>query len=140
MQDILENALIDLLLRGQAYAPAGIYVGLFTTAPTDAAPGTEPAGGGYARANAGRALTAWTATQGGTAGVSSGTGGQSGNAADVVFPSPSGAWGTVTHFGLFDAASGGACLFAAALDAPKTINAGDGAPKFVAGALTVTLT
>jgi len=138
--DYLENKLLDHVLRGLTYAmPTGIFLGLFTTPSSDAGPGTEVGGGSYARVQVGPSQSAWTATQGGTSGASSGTTGQSGNAADAAFPSPTAAWGTVTHFGLFDAASGGNLLFQGALAAAKTINAGDAAPKFLAGALTVTL-
>ena len=137
--DFLENKLLDHVLRNTAYTmPTGIYVALFTTASSDAGPGTEPAGGGYARTQCGPSLAAWTATQGGTGSASSGTSGQISNAADITFPTPTGSWGTVSHFGLFDASTAGNLLFQAALAAPKTINSGDAAPKFLAGALTVT--
>jgi hypothetical protein len=140
MTDYLENKLIDHILRNTAFSvPAGLYVGLFTAAPSDAGGGTEVSGGSYARAAIGPSTSTWTATQGGTAGASSGTTGQSGNAADLVFPAPTANWGVVTHFGIFDAASGGNLLFQGALAASKTINNGDAAPKFLAGALTVTL-
>lgn len=140
MTDYLENKLIDHLLRNTAFAvPTGIYVGLFTAAPSDAGGGTEVTGGSYARVQIGPSTSAWNATQGGTAGASSGSGGQSANAADATFPAPTANWGSVTHFALFDAASGGNMLFWAALAAAKTINNGDAAPKFLAGSLTVTL-
>jgi hypothetical protein len=119
--------------------PVGIYVGLFTTASSDASPGTEVTGGGYARVQVGPSTTAWAATQGGTSGASSGTGGQSSNVADVTFPAPTLNWGTVTHFALFDAATAGNMLMTTALTVPKVINGGDQAPKFLAGGLTVTL-
>lgn len=138
--NFLENALIDHILRNTAYAkPTTIYVGLFTTPSSDAGPGIEVAGGSYARVQVGPSLAAWTQTQGGTGSASSGTGGQSANAADTIFPAPTANWGTVTHFGLFDAVAGGNLLFQAALAAPKTINGGDQGPRFLAGTLTVTL-
>jgi hypothetical protein len=136
----LENRLIDHLLRATAYpVPTAIYVALFTTASSDAGPGTEVSGGGYARVQAGPGLAAWEATQGGTAGTSSGTTGQSKNVADITFPAPSANWGTVTHFGLFDAVTGGNMLMQKQLAVPKVINSGDQAPKFPAQGLTVTL-
>lgn len=138
--DYLENKLIDHVLRNTAYAvPAGIYVGLFTTPSSDAGPGIEVTGGSYARVQVGPSLAAWTQTQGGTGSPSSGTGGQSANAADTIFPAPTASWGTVTHFGLFDAAAGGNLLFQAALAAAKFVAAGDQPPRFLAGTLTVTL-
>jgi hypothetical protein len=140
MSDFLENRLLDHLLRNTAYTmPTGIYVALFTAAPSDAGGGTEVTGGSYARVQVGPSTTAWTATQGGTAGASSGTGGQTANAADITFPAPTANWGSVTHFALFDASTAGNMLLWAALTAAKTINGGDAAPKFLANALTVTL-
>ena len=140
MSDFLENKLVDHLLRNTAYTmPTGIYVGLYTATPSDAGGGTEVTGGSYARVQVGPSTTAWNATQGGTSGASSGTGGQTANATDITFPAPTANWGVVTHFGIFDAASSGNLLMWAALTANKTINAGDAAPKFLSGALTVTL-
>jgi hypothetical protein len=138
--NFLENKLIDHVFRNTAYTmPTTIYVGLYTAAPSDAGGGTEVTGGSYARVQVGPSTTAWNATQGGTAGASSGTGGQTANAADITFPAPTANWGVVTHFGIFDAATTGNLLFWAALAASKTINGGDAAPKFLTGALTVTL-
>jgi hypothetical protein len=136
----LENKLVDHIFRATAYTmPTTVYVALYTATPSDAGGGTEVTGGSYARVQVGPSTTAWNATQGGTAGASSGTGGQTANAADIIFPAPTANWGVVTHFGLFDAVSAGNLLFWAALAASKTINSGDAAPKFLAGALTVTL-
>jgi hypothetical protein len=136
----LENKLVDHIFRATAYTmPTTVYVALYTATPSDAGGGTEVTGGSYARVQVGPSTTTWNATQGGTAGASSGTGGQTANAADITFPAPTANWGVVTHFGLFDAVSAGNLLFWAALAASKTINGGDAAPKFLAGALTVTL-
>jgi hypothetical protein len=136
----LENKLVDHVFRNTAFAmPTTIYVGLYTAAPSDAGGGTEVTGGSYARVQVGPSTTAWTATQGGTAGASSGTGGQTANAADITFPAPTANWGVVTHFGIFDALTTGNLLFHEALTASKTINGGDASPKFLANALTVTL-
>jgi hypothetical protein len=137
--DYLENKLVDHILRNTAYTmPTTIYVGLYTAAPSDSGGGTEVQGGSYARVQVGPSTTAWTATQGGTAGASSGTGGQTANAADITFPSPTANWGLVTHFGLLDALTTGNLLFHAALTSSKVVNSGDAAPKFLAGALTIT--
>jgi hypothetical protein len=142
MTDYLENRLIDHLFRGRSFtAPAQLWVGLFTAAPSDAGGGTEVSGGSYARATPGaNSDTAWKATQGGTpASASSGTGGQTSNPGTLTFPTPSAAWGQVTHFGIFDAATAGNLLFQGPLTASKTINASDPAPTAVTDAITVTL-
>lgn len=137
LSDYLENKLIDHLLRATAYtAPANTYVGLLTAAPSDAGGGTEVSGGSYARVSVASGTSAWTATQGGTSGASSGTGGTTSNAATINFATPSAGWGTVTHFGVYDASTGGNLLFYGALTASKVINSGDSV-SFAAGALTL---
>lgn len=139
LSNYLENKLVDHVFRNTGFTmPTTLYVGLYTAAPSDAGGGTEVTGGSYARVAVGPSVSAWTATQGGTAGASSGTGGQTGNGADITFPSPTANWGTVSHFGIFDALSAGNLLIWAALTPSQTVNSGDAAPKFLAGALTVT--
>lgn len=141
LSDYLENKLVDHVLRGQTLTPpATLYVALFTAAPSDAGGGTEVSGGAYARVTVTGSLANWAGTQSaGSTTASTGTGGQTSNNAAVTFPAPSGAnWGAVTHFGIFDASTAGNLLFWAALTTPKTINDGDAAPSFAAGALTVT--
>ena len=138
--DYLENKLIDHLFRTGTFAkPTGLYLALFTAAPSDAAGGTEVAGGSYARVNLAPSDTNWRATQGGTSGASSGTGGLTSNAVAITFPAPTADWGTVTHFGIFDASSGGNLLIWDALTAARTILNNDPAPVFADGALTVTV-
>jgi len=56
----------------------------------------------------------------------------------VTFPAPTAAWGTVTHFGVFDAATAGNALYYGDLTTARTINSGDSAPTFAIGALTTT--
>jgi len=138
--DYLENKTVDHLFRTATFAkPAGLYVALFTAAPSDAGGGTEVAGGGYARASAGIGDANWRATQGGNSGASTGTTGLTSNAVAIVFPVPTGNWGTATHFGIFDAAAGGNLLIWDALLAPRTILLGDPAPTFPPDELKVTV-
>lgn len=121
--DYLENALLDHVLRNTAYtSPTTVYVGLYTAAPTDAGGGTEVSGGGYAREAA-------------TFGAASG--GSISNSAIVDFGTTTGAWGTVTHFGIFDAETAGNLLYWDALTAEKVIGNGDPV-SFPIGDLTVT--
>ncbi len=141
MSDYLENKLVDHIFRAQSFsAPATLYVALFTSAPSDSGGGTEVSGGNYARASVTSSLANWAGTQSaGSTTASSGTGGQTSNNGAITFNAPSGAnWGTVTHFGIFDAASSGNLLFHGALTAPKTINDGDSAPSFQTAQLAVT--
>lgn len=140
LSDYLENKIIDHLFRAATFAkPSTVYVALFTAAPSDSGGGTEVSGGAYARVQVGPSDTAWNATQGGTSGASSGTGGATANAAAIVFPAPTANWGSITHIGIFDASTGGNLLLHGALTTAKTVNNGDPAPQFDAGALDVSL-
>lgn len=125
--DYLENKLIDQLFRGQAYTfPTGLHVGLLTAAPSDSTGGTEVSGNAYARQNLAPSLTNWAGTQGATTTVaSSGTSGTTSNNVAITFPTPTASWGTVTHFGVWDAASSGNLLVYGSLNIAKTINQGD---------------
>jgi len=139
MSDYLENKLIDQLFRGQSAPPtASLYVGLLTAAPSDAGGGTEVAGNGYARVSVGASLANWSGTQGATTTtVSSGSSGQTSNNVAITFPTPTGNWNTVTHFGLYDAATSGNLLFYGTLTIAKTINQAD-TVTFPPGSLAIT--
>ena len=138
LSDYLENKIIDWLLRGQTFTPpATVYVGLLTVAPSDAGGGTEVTGGSYTRVAVASSLANWAGSQSaGSTTASSGTGGTTSNNAAVTFPAPTANWGTVVAFGVYDAPSAGKLLFYASLTTSKTINNGDAAPSFAAGALT----
>jgi hypothetical protein len=139
LTDYAENKLIDAVLRGQSLgAPATWYVALYTACPTDSSAGTEVSGGSYARVAVTASLANFAGTQSaGSTAASSGTGGTSSNNAVITFPAPSAAWGVVVCWGLVDAASAGNPWIYSALTANKTINNGDAAPSFAAGAATV---
>lgn len=124
MSNFLENALINATLRNTAYtSPTTVYVGLFTSDPTDAGSGTEVSGGSYART----AVTFGAPSNGVTT-----------NSAAVEFPQATGNWGTVGWIGIHDAATSGNLLYHTALDASKTIETGD-IFKISTGNLSVTL-
>jgi hypothetical protein len=138
MSNFLENKIIDQIFRGQAYSfPTTLYVGLFTAAPTDTGGGTEVSGGGYARASVAASLANFAGTQGaGTTSASSGDTGTTSNNASITFVTPGATWGTVSGFGVFDAATGGNLLFYGTLSISKTINQGD-TVTFPAASLSV---
>ncbi len=143
MSDYLENKLVDHVFRGTAMAqPAGIWVALGTAA-SDGAFTEIAAIGGYARAAVGRSDADWKGTHGTTTGTSSGTGGNTQNAATIYFAGPpSGTWNggaDITHFALCDAVSGGNVLFYGPLASVKRVYAGDDTPRLPANAITVTL-
>jgi hypothetical protein len=131
MTDALEELIGDHLFRTATWAkPANIYIGLIT-AVTDAEAGsvTEVSGGSYARVSVALADASWDPPAGGNKTFS--------NAADVVFPTPSANWGTATHFGVWDASSGGTLLIVAPLTASRVINSADPDPTFAAGDLQI---
>jgi hypothetical protein len=138
LSDYLENKLIDYVFRGQAFtAPTTVYVGLLTAAASDTGGGTEVTGGSYARVAVTSSMANWAGTQAaGSTVASSGTGGTTSNNAAVTFPAPTANWGSVVAIGVYDAASAGNLLFYCNLTTAKTVNNGDPAPSFAAGALT----
>lgn len=132
-----EGNIIETTLRGAAFpVPSNVYVALFTADPTDANTTANevqvanwPA---YVRKDAavGAAIsTGWTANSNGV----------SSNAKVITFPANDGAGAvTVTHVGLYDAASGGNLLYHAPLVASKTLQVGD-VLSFAIGSLVVTV-
>ena len=127
--DYLEDALIGHMFRGTPYtAPTVLYVGLLTAPCSDAAAGTEVSGGSYVRVGVANNSAQWNATSGGN--------GTTANTNPIAFATPSANWGQVTNFGIYDASTAGNLLICNALTTPKTINNGDPAPSFAAGALT----
>ena len=140
MSDYLENKMVDLTLRGQAFtAPVTLYFGLHTAATTDAGGGTEVSGGNYARVAVTASLANFAGTQAAASTTaSSGTGGVTSNNTVITFPAPTASWGTVTHWSVWDASTAGNLLYHGALTTSKTINNGDAAPSFAAAALVLT--
>ena len=128
--DFLENELLDHVFGNAAYtAPGTLYVGLSTTTPADDGTNiTEPSGGAYARVSSTNNLTNWPAAAGGS----------KSNGVPVTFAAATASWGTVTHFFLADAPTGGNILGSAALAASKLIDINDQA-SFDTGQLTITL-
>jgi hypothetical protein len=111
MSDYLENEILDHILGTGAYTmPATVYVGLSTGSFNDDNSGTELTGNNYAR----EAITFGAAASG-----------TASNSAAVEFNAATGSWGTVSHFGLFDAVSSGNLLIHGALTASKVIETGD---------------
>lgn len=124
MSNYLENAVINAVLRNTTYtSPSVVYVGLFTSDPTDAGSGNEVSGGSYARV----AVTFGSPSNGVTT-----------NSAAVEFPQATADWGTVSHIGIHDALTTGNLLFYTALDTSKAIATGD-IFKISSGNLSVTL-
>lgn len=131
MSDYLEVQLRAHIFRTASFTkPSALYVSLHTADPTDAGTGTEVSGGSYARVQRDPLDANWTAA--------SATNGLTDNAAPITFPSPTANWGSVTHFGIWDASTSGNLICFGALTTPKTINNGDAAPSFATGDLDIT--
>lgn len=114
------NELLDHLFSVTSYTmPANIYIGLFTSAPTDAytsgsPTGTEVSGSAYARVEILATMLVAAASRAITTDE------------DITFAAASGGnWGTITHVGIFDASTNGNLLWWSALTASKTVNDGD---------------
>jgi hypothetical protein len=121
--DFTENlALTWLLTSSSATRPSAWYLGLFTSATSDAGGGTEVSGGSYARQSVAFTVSTSTAS----------------NSATITFPTASASWGTITHVAVFDASTSGNMLFHGAVTTSKTIDSGD-TFQVTSGNLTITL-
>jgi hypothetical protein len=130
--DYLEVQIRMHLFRTGTFAkPTILACGLFTAAPGETGGGTEVSGGSYARVSNNPADANWTAA--------SATDGLTDNAGALTFPAPTANWGVVTHTAWLDATGGGNMWVYAALAVPKTVNNGDAAPSFAAGAFDITI-
>jgi hypothetical protein len=111
MSDYLENEILDHILATASYtAPATVYVGLSTGSFGDDNSGVELTGSGY-----GRVAASFGVAASGTAS----------NDAAIEFSAATGDWGTVSHFGIFDASSTGNLLIHGSFTASKVIATGD---------------
>jgi len=123
MSDFLELEVLDHVLGTGSYTmPSTVRIGLSTGSFGDDNSGTELSGSGYAR----QAITFAAASSGSAA--TNGT---------VTFPTATGSWGSVSHYGIFDAASSGNLLIHGAFASAKTIGTGD-VFRINSGDLTVT--
>lgn len=126
-----ENNVMNALFGGAALTIASnLYVALFTAGPSDAGGGTEVSGTDYARVGLTNNTTNFPTI--------SGTDGTKTNGTIITFPTAGGSWGTVTHVGIFDAASGGNLIAWGALQTAKAIGLGD-AFSFPVGELSIAL-
>lgn len=105
-----------------ATRPTAWHLALYTAAPDDTGGGTEVSGSAYARQSVTFTISGNTAS----------------NTSALEFPTATGSYGTVTHVGVFDAASGGNLIAYAALTTSKTIDTGD-VFRLPSGDLDITL-
>jgi hypothetical protein len=122
--NFLETEILDHVFGGNAYtAPSNVYLGLYTATPSDTGGGTELSGSGYARLAMAMSVSGNLAT----------------NSAAEEFATATGSWGTVTHVGVFDAATSGNLMAYGTLSASKAVATGD-VFRIPAGDLDITLT
>ncbi len=127
--DAKEQAILDLIFNA-ALGATTLYIGLSTTTPTEAAGNiTEPVGNNYSRV----ATTSadWNAASGTAPATKT-------NSGTKTFNQASGSWGTITHFGHYDASTLGNVILWGALTASKAIGNGDTA-SFPASSITLQL-
>ena len=123
MSDYLELKFLDHFTgTASTSAPAAVYLGLSTASINDDGSGTELSGNNYTR----KAITFASAASGSI----------SSNAA-VEFNAATASWGTVSHWGIWDAATSGNLLYHGAFTTGKAIGSGD-ILKVASGALTIT--
>lgn len=130
--DYTENNIITGLFRTGGFTkPAALYAALYTAMPGEAGGGTEVSGGSYARVQVGPSDATWAAPVSGD--------GHTENVGVVQFAAPTAAWGNIVGTALMDAAAAGNEIVYGALTTPKTVNNGDAAPSFAAGAFDFTV-
>jgi hypothetical protein len=129
--DYLEGQLANALLRGGTYTGGAVYFALFTADPTDAGTGAELADSAYARQQA------HTTTVADGFDAPHATNGNTANAKVVTFPAIVDAQVVVTHWGLYDAPTGGNLIIHNPLTNQKTLDPSD-VFSFPVGAATVT--
>jgi hypothetical protein len=128
--DYLENALFNATLRGGSYTGGAVFAALFTSNPTDAGTGAELADSAYVRQRAHTTVA--------SDGFTAPNNGSGSNTRNLVFPAIANTQVTITHWGLFDAQTGGNLLYHAPLTNPKTLDPSD-VLSFPVGSLVVTL-
>jgi hypothetical protein len=127
----LEDKVLNHTLRNVEFVrPATVYMGLLTSDPTEtggAGAEVSTSGTGYIR----KAITF------GAPGDGPGESRQVSNSAAVTYDVALLNWGTLTHFGIYDAEATGNMLYHGALTVAKAVNANDTA-EFAIGDIVVT--
>lgn len=120
MSDYLEDSLVNHILKNITFAsPSNTYLALFTSdagLEENLRPAwNEVAGGSYSRVQLTPAMWKDPAN------------GATENNTEVIFPTATADWGTITHTAIMDSATGGNVLLWTALNVDKTITTGDSA-------------
>lgn len=129
--DYAEGQIIGHMYRTLTWSkPTGAFFALYTAAPGEAGGGTEVTGGSYARVNLAPSDANWAAPVSGD--------GHTENLNPITYAAPTANWGSVVATAQFDAAAGNMLVYGSLAQA-KTINNGDAAPSFPAGAFDFTV-
>lgn len=109
LSNYLELELLDHVFKVGSYTvPTNIYIALSTADPGEAAAGiAEPSGNGYAR----KVHNSWDAASSRA----------TANNGACTFAAATGSWGTITHYAIFDAITGGNFLGYGTLTTPNAV-------------------
>lgn len=126
LSNYAENKWLDHILKTASFTqPTNIYVALSTADPTETGGGlTEPVGNGYARV----VCNSWAVAASRT----------TSNSIAVNFAAASGSWGTITHYAIMDAVSGGNMIGYGSLSTPNSVVNGN-VVVFAIGEIDVTV-
>ena len=123
LSDYAENKVLDVLGANATFtAPSNVYLGLSTGSLGDDDSGTELTGNNYSRVS-----VSFGAASSGTMS----------NDAAIEFAAATGSWGSVSHWGLYDASASGNLLVHGSFTTAKTIASGD-VLKIATGDLDIT--
>lgn len=125
MTDVLESNIITHLFRtGSWTKPTALRHKLYTATPGETGGGTEVSAAGYAFVAYGPLDASFPAPVSGD--------GHTENTNAITYGAPTAAWGTIVATGISDQAD--VLQLYAPLTQSKTVNNGDAAPSFAAGA------
>jgi hypothetical protein len=124
-----ETQIINHIFRTASFTkPTTLNLALFTAVTDGEVPTvTELTGNGYARVACNPLDANWSAPVSGN--------GTTYNVATITFPAATADWGTITHFGIYDASTAGNLLIYAPLTIARNITNGS-TPSFAATSLT----
>lgn len=125
---------LDYLLKGVALPTmaTSLWLAMFTTTPNlNGTGGVEvsTSGTGYARVELPRVTGTWTGPTGSNQ--------EYNNTSELIYPIPTGNWGTIVSLGVYDAGTAGNLIFVSTISTSRAITLGDGAPRIQAAQIKV---
>lgn len=129
LSNYVKNGMLNHIFGGVPFNVIPImYAGYATTIPTDAVPGSEPSGNGYARSQFNNDTNMFPVT----------SQGQKTNGLKLEFPEATGSQGTASHVQFFDSPSGGNYLGRYALPVAMSVVL-NSIPEIGLGTILITL-